>query len=125
MTKPSNDGNPSFMEGLAQNAWLRMVERVAIPVLTFLIWQQWQSVQHLEKQSPLINLRIDQLETAFKSMTVSLDTASKERNNYQLTVVSSIAAIHGDVEALQGDVTEIKERVNRIPVPFQREGAVR
>ena len=125
MTKPSNNGNPSFMEGLAQNAWLRMVERVAIPVLTFLIWQQWQSVQHLEKQSPLINLRIDQLETAFKSMTVSLDTASKERNNYQLTVVSSIAAIHGDVEALQGDVTEIKERVNRIPVPFQREGAVR
>ena len=125
MTKPSNDGNPSFMEALSQNAWLRMVERVAIPVLTFLIWQQWQTVQELEKQSPLINLRIDQLETAFKSMTVSLDTASKERNNYQLTIVSSIAAIHGDVESLQGDVTEIKERVNRIPVPFQREGAVR
>ena len=124
MTKPSNNGNPSFMEGLAQNAWLRMVERVAIPVIGFLIWQQWQSVQQLELQSPLINLRIEQLEMALRNASISAAENAKERNSNQLTIVSTIASIHGDIKNLQSDVSEIKERVNRIPVQLQREGAI-
>jgi uncharacterized protein YfaP (DUF2135 family) len=124
MTKTSNNGNPSFMEALSQNAWLRMVERVAIPVLTFLIWQQWQTVQELEKQAPLINLRIDQLETALKNSSVAFSEATKERNANQLVIVSTVAEIRGDIHELQSDVTDIKARVNRIPVPLQHEGSL-
>jgi uncharacterized protein YfaP (DUF2135 family) len=112
------------MEGLAQNAWLRMVERVAIPVLTFLIWQQWQTVQELEKQAPLINLRIDQLETALKNSSIAFSEATKERNANQLVIVSTVAEIRGDIHELQSDVTDIKARVNRIPVPLQHEGSL-
>ena len=62
---------------------------------------------------------------ALKNASIIAAENTKERNSNQLTIVSTIASIHGDIKNLQSDVSEIKERVNRIPVQLQREGAVR
>jgi DNA repair exonuclease SbcCD ATPase subunit len=101
----------NITERIADNVWLKALERIAIPLIILLLWQQYQTLQSLQQKSPITDFRIESLEATVKASNASGEEATKQRATNQLALVQQITGLEKDVEALQKTVGEINAAV--------------
>jgi len=108
------------MEKIADSVWLKAIERVAIPLIMLMLWQQYQTLQTLQLKSPVTDYRIASLETTVKAATTSGVEAKEQREANQIVLVRQITGLEKDVAALQKTIGEVNQSVKdltRISTP--------
>ena len=103
------------MEKIADNVWLKAIERIAIPLIILLLWQQYNTLQSLQQKSPITDYRIESLEISVNAATIAGAEAKEQRNANQLLLVEQLTGLKKDVETLQKTVGEIKTAVSVRP----------
>lgn len=53
---------------LADNTWLRLVERFAIPLIAFFLWVQYSDLQQTKRDIASIQAKIPQIDMQFNSL---------------------------------------------------------
>jgi multidrug resistance efflux pump len=99
------------IEKIADNVWLKALERIAIPLIILLLWQQYESLQNLEQKSPITEYRIESLETTVRVSNASIEESKIQRNANQIELVQEITGLQKDVQGLQKTVGEINQTV--------------
>lgn len=74
-------------------AWLKLVERIALPALAVVAGFQYQTLQGLIANQPAIELRLAFLEKERDSMNVRTDMANRDRLEHQLKMIDQLARL--------------------------------
>lgn len=59
------NGQPGgTVDRIADNAWLKMIERLAVPLIGLIVWQMYTDISTIKAQQPVIIERVKNLESA-------------------------------------------------------------
>lgn len=103
----------STLHALADNVWLKLVERIVVPAIAILGYQMWQDITELVKDRPVVELRIQKLEEFAASMQERADTARAERNMQNQTILVEIAGIKTEVKNLTTTMDKIADKLDQ------------
>lgn len=117
---PNSDKNKTNIEWLAENAWLKAVERIAIPVLIALMWQVWTDIGSLKQAQPVMELRVSNMESQQKEATVRAGNALADRAKFQSDVLVQITNLQGQITTLQQTSTDLKSAVKELTTAINK-----
>ena len=103
----------STMQALADNVWLKLSERIIVPIIAFLGYQMWQDIAHMVKERPVLELRIKQLEEFAVAMQQRADVVRTERGTQTQSILIEIAGIKAEVKNLTITMDKIAAKLDR------------
>ena len=103
----------STMQALADNVWLKLSERIIVPIIAFLGYQMWQDIAHMVKERPVLELRIKQLEEFAVAMQQRADVVRTERGTQTQSILIEIAGIKAEVKNLTITMDKIATKLDR------------
>ena len=103
----------STMQALADNVWLKLSERIIVPIIAFLGYQMWQDIAHMVKERPVLELRIKQLEEFAVAMQQRADVTRTERGAQTQSILIEIAGIKAEVKNLTITMDKIATKLDR------------
>jgi len=103
------NGNPGgTVDRIADNAWLKMIERLAVPLIGLIVWQMYTDVSTIKAQQPVIIERVKNLEERVTKMETRADNARAERINQYQSLIVEFSAVKTQVQGLEGALAEQK-----------------
>lgn len=101
------------IEKLADNAYLKLVERVAVPAIVAIVGAQWWSIDAINKKMPEMQYRIERLEEGQKAITARADIARKERLDNQQAIIERMARFEERQGAIKEAVQKLADELAR------------
>ena len=96
------------VDRIADNAWLKMIERLAVPLIAAVVWQMYTDITKIKEQQPVILERVKNLEDRTSKMETRADNARAERINQYQSLIVEFSAVKTQVQGLEGALAEQK-----------------
>lgn len=106
------NGTPGgAVDRIADNAWLKMIERLAVPLIGLLTWQMYTDVGNMKQQFPLMSERIINLEKRMDKMEARADNARTERVAQYQSIIIEITSLKVQAEQTAKMLQEINAKL--------------
>lgn len=109
------NGNPGgTVDRIADNAWLKMIERLAVPLIAAVVWQMYTDIGSIKEQQPVIIERVKNLELRADKMEQRADSARSERIGQYQSMIVELTALKSQVQSLDATISEQKSLLRDI-----------
>lgn len=109
------NGNPGgTVDRIADNAWLKMIERLAVPLIAAVVWQMYTDIGSIKEQQPVIIERVKNLELRADKMEQRADSARTERIGQYQAMIVELTALKSQVRNLDEAMAEQKSLLRDI-----------
>lgn len=109
------------VDKIADNAWLKMIERLAVPLIGLIVWQMYTDITSIKAQFPVIVERVKNLETRADKFDLRADAARTERLTQYQSVIVEIAQLKQHVSSMEEGINDqrtlLRDISNKITRP--------
>lgn len=102
------------VDKVADNAWLKAVERIAIPFIGLLLWQQWQSLREIERNLPSFEVRVAQIEKQQADAALAIATGRTSDMSFQQDIIVKLATLTALHQRTSADTEELKQALKEL-----------
>lgn len=102
------------VDRIADNAWLKMIERLAVPLIGLIAWQMYTDVGDIKEQQPVIIERVKNLELRADKMEQRADSARADRIGQYQSMIVELTALKSQVQILDATISEQKSLLRDI-----------
>jgi vancomycin resistance protein YoaR len=111
----------SAIDRLADNAWLKAIERIAIPFIGLVLWSQWNTIEELKRNAPTIELRLSQIESVERTAASTAAATSVDRMKFQQDISTELATLSTQMANLKETTFELKTEIRELSAMLERQ----